>query len=88
MENESPTNDEIDIDEAMRLTGKSRATLMRWKEDKNLTTRTTVRVHTQRQRRLLFLRSEIEALTGEEAQSAGCDAAVDKHTTAGQAQNA
>ena len=83
MTNESLANDEIDIDEAMRLTGKSRATLMRWKDEKSLTTRTTVRVHTQRQRRLLFLRSEIEALAGDEAESAGQGAAVDTHALTG-----
>jgi len=61
----TPADDEIDIDEAMRLSGKSRATLMRWKRDARLTTRTGVRELTQRQRRLFFLRSEIEALAGE-----------------------
>lgn len=65
MTTDNPANDEIDIDEAMRLTGKSRATLMRWK--KTLTTRTEVREFTQRQPRIVFLRSEIEQLAGEQS---------------------
>jgi predicted DNA-binding transcriptional regulator AlpA len=62
---ESSAPDEIDIDEVMRLTGKSRSTIMRWKRDKELTTRTEVRIHQQHQRRLLFRRSEIEPLVGD-----------------------
>lgn len=83
MTNDPPTNDEIDITEAIRLSGKSRATLMRRKRDKQLTTRTDVREHTQRQRRLLFLRSEIEALAGEEMRSADQETAVDAHLLIG-----
>lgn len=83
MTSESLVNDEIDINEAMRLTGKSRATLMRWKRDKKLTTRTDIREYRQRQRRLMFRRSEIEALTRDEAESAEQSAAVDTHALLG-----
>lgn len=58
-------NDEIDITEAMRLTGKSRETLMRWKRTGKLTGRIVEQQYTQRQRRVLFRRDEIERLIGE-----------------------
>lgn len=61
---ESPTSDEIDITEAMRITGKSRETLMRWKRQGKVTTRTEEREYAQRQRRVLFQRDEIERLGG------------------------
>lgn len=64
MKTDDPASEEIDIDEAMRITGKSRATLMRWKREKGLTTRTAIQEYTQRQSRVLFRRDEIEALTG------------------------
>jgi predicted DNA-binding transcriptional regulator AlpA len=63
-----PANDEIDIDEAMRITGKSRSTLMRWIKEKNLTTHTQLREFTQKQPRIIFRRSEIESLAGTESQ--------------------
>jgi predicted DNA-binding transcriptional regulator AlpA len=83
MTDASLVNDEIDINEAMQITGKSRATLMRWKREKGLTTRTDIREYRQRQRRLMFRRSEIEALTKDEAESAGQGAAVDTHALTG-----
>lgn len=66
MQNDSPASEEIDITEAMRITGKSRRTLMRWKEEKGLTARTEVKEFTQRQRRVLFRREEIEKLAGQQ----------------------
>lgn len=57
-----PTAEEIDITEAMRLTGKTRDTLMRWKKIGKVRARTVVTEYTQRQRRLLFQRSDIEKL--------------------------
>jgi hypothetical protein len=62
--NDSPASEEITIDEAMALTGKSRDTLMRWKARGKVTARTVETEYTQRQRRILFRRSEIEALAG------------------------
>lgn len=64
MEGNDPAGEEIDIDEVMRITGKSRATIMRWKAQKKLTTRTAVREFKQRQTRVLFLKEEILALAG------------------------
>lgn len=64
---ESPATDEIDITEAMRLTGKTRDTLMRWKRDGKVSARVETRTHTQRQRRILFLRSDIEKVAGAES---------------------
>lgn len=62
MTHERPTTDEIDITEAMQITGKSRETLMRWKKAGKLTARTEEREYLQRQRRVLFRRSEVESL--------------------------
>lgn len=64
MTNEGSTDDEIDITEAIRMSGKSRETLMRYKRTGKLTARTEEREYRQRQRRVLFRRSEIEALAG------------------------
>lgn len=66
MTHDSSAGDEIDIDEAMRLTGKSRETLMRWKRQGKLTARTEDREYAQRQRRVLFRREEIERLAGQQ----------------------
>jgi len=63
-----PANDEIDIDEAMRITGRSRSTLMRWIKEKNLTTHTQLREFTQKQPRVMFRRSEIISLAGTDSQ--------------------
>ena len=64
MTNDSPAGEEITIDEAMKLTGRSRDTLMRWKARGKVKARTVETEYTQRQKRVLFLRSEIEALAG------------------------
>lgn len=56
--------EEIDITEAMRITGKSRETLMRWKRQGKLTARTEDREYAQRQRRVLFRKDEVERLAG------------------------
>jgi hypothetical protein len=66
MTDDSPESSEIDIDEAMRLSGISRRTLMRYKVTGKLTTRIDSRTTEQRQRRILFRRDEIEALRGNE----------------------
>lgn len=58
-------NEELDIDEVMRLTGKSKPTIMRWKREGKLTARTEMREFKQKQPRLVFLRSEVERLAGE-----------------------
>jgi predicted DNA-binding transcriptional regulator AlpA len=68
MTNENPADDEIDIDEAMRITGRSRSTLMRWIREKKLTAHTQLRDFTQRQPRVMFRRSEIESLAGSDEQ--------------------
>ena len=68
MTTDMPANDEIDIDEAMWITGRSRSTLMRWIKEKHLTTHTQVREFTQRQPRIIFRRSEIEPLAGSDSQ--------------------
>lgn len=65
MMDDSPISDEIDITEAMRITGKSRETLMRWKRAGKITGRIVEQQYTQRQRRVLFRRDEIERLIGE-----------------------
>jgi hypothetical protein len=49
----------ITIDEAKRLTGKSRATLMRMSKDKRAATRVEEQPFTQTQKRLLFRKSDI-----------------------------
>lgn len=59
-----PASDEITIDEAMRITGRKRDTLMRWKAAGKVTARVVAAPITQRQRRILFRRSEIESLAG------------------------
>jgi hypothetical protein len=65
MNDERPaSSDEITIEEAMQISGRARDTLMRWKRDKKLTTRIIEATITRRQRRILFRRSEIEALAG------------------------
>lgn len=84
MQQNTPNSDEIEIDEVMRLTGKSRDTIMRWKRDGKIKARTEMREFTQRQPRIVFSRSDIEALIGGEAESAGCGATVENHTTAGE----
>ncbi|MBK9711582.1 MAG: hypothetical protein IPO81_09700 [Kouleothrix sp.] len=56
--------EEIDITEAMRLSGLSRETLMRRKRAGTLHARTVEQEYRQRQRRVLFRRDEIEALAG------------------------
>ena len=62
MTHDPGATDEIDITEAMRLSGLSRRTLMRYKETGRLKGRVETRSTTQRQRRVLFVRDEIEAL--------------------------
>lgn len=64
MSEESPADEEITIDEAMRLTGRTRDTLMRWKATGKVTARVVTAPITQRQRRILFHRSEIERVAG------------------------
>lgn len=49
----------IDIDEAMRLTGKSRRTLMRWKKENQVEARTVDQEFVQRQRRTEFRKADI-----------------------------
>jgi hypothetical protein len=49
----------------MQISGRARDTLMRWKRDKKLTTRIIEATITRRQRRILFRRSEVEALAGQ-----------------------
>lgn len=67
MTTDSPASDEeITIDEAMRLTGKSRAALMKLKERGKLTARVVLIEQRQHNRKVLFHRSEIEALAGRE----------------------
>jgi hypothetical protein len=83
MQNETPASDEIDITEAIRITGKSRETLMRWKRLGKLKSRTEEREYTQRQRRVLFRWSDVERLAGDEAQRAVQGAAVDTHALNG-----
>lgn len=65
MTNDSSAGEEIDITEAMRITGKSRETLMRWKRQGKVTSRTEDREYAQRQRRVLFRKDEIERLAGQ-----------------------
>jgi hypothetical protein len=67
MTEQTPAADEVDITEAMRITGKTRDTLMRWKRDGKVTARVETRTRTQRQRRILFLRSDIEKAAGAES---------------------
>lgn len=67
MQNEHPASDEIDITEAMRITGKTRDAIMRWKRAGKINARVELRERTQRQRRILFQRSEIEKLAGGES---------------------
>lgn len=64
MPEDIPASDEVTIDEAMRISGRKRDTLMRWKRDKKLTARIVDADVTQRQRRILFRRSEVESLAG------------------------
>jgi hypothetical protein len=63
---DSSAGEEIDITEAMQITGKSRETLMRWKRQGKLTTRTEDRTYAQRQRRVLFRKDEIERMAGQQ----------------------
>lgn len=65
MSEDRPVSEEIDITEAMRMTGKSRETLMRWKRAGKVTARIEERQYTQRQRRVLFRRDEIQKLMGQ-----------------------
>ena len=65
MTHETP-DDEIEIDEAIELSGLSRRTLMRLKATGKIAARTEALPSVQRQRRLLFRRSEIESLRGSE----------------------
>ena len=64
MPHETPASDEIDIDEAVRLTGLRRETLMRYKRAGKLAGRVAIVEQTQRNRKVLFRRDEIEALAG------------------------
>lgn len=58
--NPSDDQDEwVTIDEAKRLTGKSRATLMRMSKDKRAVTKVEEQPFTQTQRRILFRKSDI-----------------------------
>lgn len=58
----------IDIDEAIRLTGKSKRTLMRWKLTKKVQARTIDQEFVQRQRRTVFNKSDVlNAVSSEEA---------------------
>jgi NAD(P)H-hydrate repair Nnr-like enzyme with NAD(P)H-hydrate epimerase domain len=63
----SSADEEIDIAEAMRISGRTRDTLMRWKRAGKVAARTVETEYTQRQRRVLFRRSEIEALAAEQS---------------------
>lgn len=67
MQSDNPVSDEIDINEVIRITGKTRDTIMRWKRAGRITGRTESITQVQRQRRLLFRRSEIEKITGAES---------------------
>lgn len=67
MTEERPADEEITIDEAMRLTGRTRDTLMRWKKAGKVAARTVDAEYMQRQRRILFRRSEIESIAGKRA---------------------
>ena len=71
MTEELPTGDEIDIDEAVKLTGLRRETLMRYKRDGKLSGRVALVEQTQRNRKLLFPRSEILKLAGETEATTG-----------------
>ena len=60
MADEQPDHDEwIDIDAARALTGRTRDTLMRWKRDKPIATRTEDATFTQRQKRVLFRKADL-----------------------------
>jgi len=66
MSDPSTASDEIDIVEAMRITGRQRDTLMRWKRDGKVQARVITEVIPQRQRRILFRRDEIERLAADQ----------------------
>lgn len=61
-------DDEITIEEAMQIAGVARDTLMRWKRDGKVSARTVEATFTQRQRRVLFKRSEIARRAGSDDQ--------------------
>jgi len=63
---ESNPDEWIDIDEARELTGKSRETLMRWKAQQAVAARTENEKFTQRQRRVLFKKSDLLRKIGED----------------------
>ena len=63
---ESNPDEWIDMDAARELTGKSRETLMRWKKDKAIDTRTEDAPFTQRQRRVVFRKADLLRKIGEE----------------------
>ena len=66
MTTEDPASDEITIDEAMQLSGKSRVALMKLKARGKLKGRVVLVERTQRNRKVMFRRDEIEALAGRE----------------------
>lgn len=49
----------IDIDEAVKLTGRSRRTLMRWKKERKVAARTVDQEFVQRQRRTEFSKGDL-----------------------------
>jgi hypothetical protein len=49
----------VDIDEAIRLTGRTRKTLMLWKKGGRVEAKTEETAFTQRQRRTLFRKSDL-----------------------------
>ena len=67
MANDESNQDEwIDIDQARELTGKSRKTLMEWKRLSEVDAHTTDAEFTQRQRRVVFKKSDLLKKIGEE----------------------
>ena len=53
------TDEWVDIDEAMRLTGRTRKTLMLWKKGGRVEAKTEETDFTQRQRRTLFRKGDL-----------------------------
>jgi hypothetical protein len=65
-DDETDPDEWIDIDQARVLTGKSRKTLMIWKRDQEVAARTEDATFTQRQKRVLFKRSDLLKKIGEQ----------------------
>lgn len=62
MTTDRSASDEIDMDEAMRVSGKTRDALMKLKKRGRLSTRIVLAEQVQKNRKILFRRNEIEAL--------------------------